>query len=183
MNLKLIGWIAAIVAAVGVTWGAIAMIGDAIENIHDGKAAKQCELGARTQSGAIDACSGAVKTLVQEARQARECDAALAVYRAAAPTSAALGQSGFTIKMSCSEPVKTLVARADADAANLADTKAQLAIAAQTTADAVKRAEARSLNTANRKAADDAVISAQPRTADGNVTCDADCLRRLSDAP
>jgi len=138
---------------------------------------------ARTRTGAVDACSSAVKTLIQEARQARECDAALAVYRVAAPTSAALGQSAFAIKMSCSEPVKTLVARADADAANLADAKAQLANAAQSTADAVKRAESRALNTANRKAADDAVISAQPRTADGNVTCDADCLRHLSGAP
>lgn len=183
MNLKLIGWAAAIIAAIGLAWGAIAMIGDAFDNIHDGKAAKQCELGAQSSSGALDACTGAVKLLVQEARQARQCDAGLAVYRSANSTPIAKGQAAFSVKMSCSEPVKALVAQVDADAADLVDLKDQIATAATTTADAVKRAEGRAQDTANRKAADDAVISAQPRSADGNVTCDAECLRRLSSAP
>lgn len=176
MSIKLIGWIVAGTGGIALLWAAIATVGGFVDRARDGKRYAACEAAAKLPAGELDTCSPTVRGLVEEGRRSRACTAALATLRSANPDT-------FAIRMTCPEDVKRLSARADAAEADLADANAQLAGAQQRQDTAVARAEARADSTAKRKAADDAVIAAQPRTPDGRVTCDAQCLRRLASPP
>jgi hypothetical protein len=67
--------------------------------------------------------------------------------------------------------------------ADLADARDQLAQAERRTTAAIARAEARATVQARKDADANSALTAAPRGADGLLTCDAACLRRLSGNP
>lgn len=134
------------------------------------KAQKACIAGvkAKGDAGDISSCPAEIAARIETARRADACEAALQ------------GANLSAVRAVCGLQVKRLQAERDAAAANLADTAGQLAGAKADRDAAVLRAEARATTTATRKAANDRTIETAPRTADGNVHCDAECLRRLA---
>lgn len=116
----------------------------------------------------LTACAPAIAEQVDRARLAAGCDDAL--HRGGV----------VAIRALCSAEVKTIVADRDAKAGNLDDANRQIREAQARQDAAVSRAEARALSTAERKAANDRTIQSAPRTADGSVRCDAECLRALA---
>ncbi|MDF7776890.1 hypothetical protein P1X14_16655 [Sphingomonas sp. AOB5] len=127
-----------------------------------------CIAVAEGKPGVPEVCPAQIAVHIRASARAAICEQALA------------GRDLYAIRAACSEQVKRAVAERDAAIAERADLRTQLAQADARTADAVARAEKRATTTATRKADNDRTISTAPRTADGLVRCDADCLRRLS---
>lgn len=163
---KLGGGILAAIAAAYIAW----VVHDharlaALDNVH-----RACVAAVKVDTGDLTKCDPAIAAPVQAARQAAACEAALG----AKPLNL------YTIRAVCGEQVKRVEADRDVQVANLADANAQLATAATDRDGAVLRAEARATSNATRKAANDQTIQSAPRTADGRVHCDAECLRKLA---
>lgn len=135
--------------------------------------ARACAAAAPSTDKPLDRCDPAIRLRIEQARAGVACEAAIASLNGPRP-------DGYALQLVCGEQVKRLHAGLDAARGDLADVNRQLAEARTTTAAAVGRAEARAVLLSDRKAQSDAAIAAAPRTGDGRVSCDAECLRRLA---
>ena len=117
-------------------------------------------------------CLAAVKAEIIEARRARLCETTL--------LPSLRPETRFAMQQSCGAGVKRLVAEGDAAASARDDLAAQLSAARTETTAAVTRAELRAARQHEREDHGRSVIEKAPRDAAGSITCDADCLRRLS---
>ncbi|MBI0530073.1 hypothetical protein [Sphingomonas sp. TX0522] len=128
----------------------------------------RCEAAAGDMTAALTDCPAMLMTRVDAARRADVCEGAL--------------HSGdvYTIRASCPAEVKLMVARRDAALSDLYDARAQIADLTNDRNAAIARAEGRAITFTKRIEANDRIIAAAPRTADGGVRCDAECLRRLA---
>lgn len=170
MNPLSIARIAGGVVALAVAGWLIWAVSDRYKLAGEVKQHKACLVAiARPELPLSPACEPAIADKVDRARLADRCDAALK------------GKAVVAIHDLCSTEVKTIVADRDIQAGNLDDANKQLRGAQQRQDDAVARAEARAVGTAQRKAKNDRTIQTAPRTADGNISCDAQCLRDLAD--
>lgn len=136
----------------------------------------------RAQVAGYEACEKAVKDGPKAGLAAEVCSPEIAladqVARMSAACNAALTTgAAYGVKASCSEPVKALQARAEADAASLASATTQLDKAAAGQAQAVARAEARATTQTERSHRAQAVTETAPRDAAGLRVYDAGGLR------
>ncbi len=130
-------------------------------------------VGAPAPAELDKACTATLALAIRHAGQAHACDDGLkAVPEDTAEANAA-----------CSTPVKTVIAERDAAQTETNNLRDQLAAAASDRAAAVARATARADLTLKDLQHAQSVLDAAPRGADGLATCDAECLRRLSQAP
>ncbi|MEO7691269.1 MAG: hypothetical protein ABIS51_18440 [Sphingomonas sp.] len=162
--------LAGVLGGIGVAVAALIWITTTIDKAHQVDAFRACSKAAGSPSAALDACDKTIRPIVEAARRADLCETALS----AKPVNL------YAVRIACSEQVKRIAADRDVQLANIADANAQLATARSDTAAAIERAEARATSNATRKAANDQVIETAPRTADGRVRCDAECLRKLT---
>ncbi len=167
--LKLGGGIAGLLALIGVFLWAKATL----EKAAEADAYRACERAADSPVDPLDRCPKNTRARIDAARRAALCDTAIGAD--------ATKVDPYQVRIACSAPVKAIEARAAVAEANEADARRQLDIAHAQTDAAVARGEARAANLANRKADNDRTIATAPRTADGRVRCDADCLRQLAD--
>jgi hypothetical protein len=131
------------------------------------------------------ACVAAIKSGPEGAPAAAGvCDLAIASVNAVALRSTACDQALdakplnlYGARASCSAPVKQLQADRDAQAANVADLKLQLATERNGRAAAISRAQAAATTEAERKARAAAAVKAAPRDGAGLLVCDAQCMR------
>lgn len=166
---KIGGGIAGLLALVGV----LLWVKSTLEKAAEADAYRACEHAAPSVADPLDRCPKATRARIETARRAEACDAAIGTD--------ASQPDPYLVRVACSAPVKALEARAATAAINEADARSQLAIANARNDAALARAEARAATTATRKADNDRTLSLAPRTADGRVRCDADCLRQLAD--
>lgn len=145
---------------------------------HDWRMARQaraelraCVSAAGDAAKPLGECPDALAAAIKAARNTAECSAA--IDRA----------DLFAERASCPEPVKRRGALLAAAEAELGDARQQMAETERRTTAAISRAEARATVQARRTADAQSALAAAPRDADGLVTCDAECLRRLSGGP
>jgi hypothetical protein len=177
MNLTLIKWalgLAAVAIVLGALWAGVS----AFNRLRAEAAAYgDCRAQAGVKGGKATtppACAPELAQAVQRGQAAAACDAGLGKADA----------GGFTVQKACSAPVKRLVAERDAAMAEVTDRDTTIdQLKADRTA-VVARAEARGQTQARRDANAQKVLSAAPRTAGGDIACDADCLSALAgDSP
>ncbi|MDH7971760.1 hypothetical protein QH494_06150 [Sphingomonas sp. AR_OL41] len=169
MNPLSIARIAAGIVAVALAGWLIWAVNDRFKLAGEVKQHKACLVAiAKPELPLSPACEPSIADNVASARQAAGCDGALTAKNIVA------------IRALCPTSVKTIVADRDAQAGNLVDANQQLDGAKQRLIDAVSRAEARAAGTAKRKASNDRTIQTAPRTADGSMRCDAQCLHDLA---
>jgi len=128
-----------------------------------------CAVAAQTADQPLDKCPAEVAARVTAARRGVVCETALKEGNL------------YVIRAACPEQAKRLGAELTAAQADLADLRLQIAAASKVTDAAVARAEARGTATARREAENARTIQSAPRSPDGRVRCDADCLRALSE--
>ena len=117
-------------------------------------------------------CLPDVAKEIREARQSRLCNGALLPQLRP--------ETRFMMAQACGEGVKRLVAAGDAAAADRDSLTAELGRVRADSAAAIERAERRTQTKNERIAHGQKVIQAAPRDADGDIRCDAECLRRLT---
>ena len=127
-----------------------------------------CEKAAGDAAAALTDCPPLLMARVDAARRADVCEAALH------------STDLYSIRASCGAGIKLVVAQRDASVGDLADARRQLADLTNDRDAAIARAEGRATTFTKRIEANDRTIAAAPRTADGGVRCDAECLRRLA---
>lgn len=127
-----------------------------------------CEKAAGDAAAALTDCPPMLMARVDAARRADVCEAALH------------STDLYSIRASCGAGIKLVVAQRDAAVGDLADARRQIADLTTDRDAAIARAEGRATTFTKRIEANDRTIAAAPRTADGGVRCDAECLRRLS---
>lgn len=162
--------LAGLLGGIGAAVAAFIWITTTIDKAHQVDAFRACSKAAASPTAPLDACDKTIRPIVETARNAAACEAALG----AKPIDL------YAVRITCSEQVKKVEADRDVQLANLADAEAQLATATADSAAAVERAEKRATSNVTRKAANDQIIETAPRTADGHVHCDAECLHRLA---
>lgn len=131
---------------------------------------KVCTAAAGDARQSLEGCPDVLAAAIDDARRSAECDAAIA------------REDLYAERASCSEAVKRRGALLTGARADLADAREQLAQAERRTTAAIARAEARATVQARKDADAQSALVAAPRGADGLLTCDAECLRRLSGA-
>lgn len=129
-----------------------------------------CVAAAGSATKPLEGCPDPLSAAIDDARRSAECATAIE------------GEDLFAERASCSEPVKRRGALLAGARAELEDARQQLAQAERRTTAAIARAEARATVQARRDADAESALTAAPRGADGLLTCDAECLRRLSGA-
>lgn len=134
--------------------------------------ADRCEVAALTATEKTDDCGPNVVARVEADRATIICEAALLPELRA--------ETRFTARQACGPGVLRLIAEGDGMASQIAGLDAQLAKLRADSADAVARAEARGRADQTRRDNAQQLIQAAPRSADGRITCDADCLRKLA---
>jgi len=129
-----------------------------------------CTAAAGDEREPLKGCPETISAAIEAQRRAAACEAAIA------------GADLYAERASCGEQVKRRGALLVGAEANLADARRQIAEAERRTTAAIARAEARGETQSRR--ADDArsAIDAAPLGADGLLSCDAQCLRRLAGA-
>lgn len=127
-----------------------------------------CTKAAAADTLTTDPCAKPVAERIIAARRAAACDAALTAGNT------------YAVGASCSGQVKALGARAETALANLSDAQAQLARNDRDRDAAIGRAEARATATATRNTRNAEILTRAPRTADGRVHCDSECVRKLA---
>jgi hypothetical protein len=129
---------------------------------------ERCEKAAGTADKPTGDCTAAIAARIAAARRALECEAAIG------------RRDLYAIRATCGAQAKRAVAQLDAAESSLASVQQDLKTERATRADAIARAEMRATTLANRTADNDRTIKAAPRTDDGRVRCDAECVRRLA---
>jgi len=168
--LKIGGGVLGLVALAALLWAA----NDRFKQKEKADAARECAAAAADETAPfdeLDACLPPVKRRVEAARRADVCDDAIG--------NPLVAEARFAVRMSCSEPVKKLVADRDGKAVTIADLKQQLDDLQQDSREAVARAERRAGAAQERSERAKSAIDAAPRGDDGRVRCDAKCLRDL----
>ncbi|MFN7400341.1 MAG: hypothetical protein ACK5SX_15090 [Sandaracinobacter sp.] len=158
--------------------GLVALVAGIGVGLADWRGARNARAELRVCTGAagdvrktLEGCPDVVAAAIDDARRAAECDAAIA------------RDDLYAERASCSEAVKRRGALLAGARAELENARQQLAQAERRTTAAIARAEARATVQARRDADAQSALSHAPRGADGLLTCDAECLRRLSGAP
>lgn len=158
----------------GATIGLLAGLGVALADWHGARGAraelKICTAAAGDVRDPLEGCPDVLAAAIDDARRSAECDAAIA------------REDLYAERASCSEAVKRRGALLAGARTDLADARQQLAQAERRTTAAIARAEARATAQAQRTADAHSALSLAPRGSDGLLTCDAECLRRLSGA-
>lgn len=132
-------------------------------------AAERCATASSKPLADLSDCLKPVRERITAARKADLCDAA-----------ADREDGRFVVLNACGQGVKRLYARNDVAARRVANLEGELAKARAATRAVVARAEARAVTLTERKADARKAIEAAPRDGAGRITCDALCLRRLS---
>lgn len=132
----------------------------------------RCEAAAVSATAKTDDCGPNVVARVEADRATIICEAALLPELRA--------ETRFTARQACGPGVLRLIAEGDGMASQIAGLDAQLAKLRADSADAVARAEARGRADQTRRDNAQQLIQAAPRSADGRITCDAVCLRKLA---
>ncbi len=130
-----------------------------------------CAAATGDKSKPLEGCPDALAAAIDDARRSAECAAAIEA------------EDLFAERASCSEPVKRRGALLAGARTHLADARGQLAEAERRTTAAIARADARATVQARKDADAQSALSRAPRGADGLLSCDAECLRRLSGSP
>ena len=117
----------------------------------------QCEafVTSHGKMGKPDGCSFLMLEVYHRASESDRCDSALIAGN---------------LSPDCTSPVRLLFG-------DKTDLQAQLKTTVADQVDSIARAEARGKSQATRKLANDRVLLAAPRAADGSIVCDAQCLR------
>lgn len=129
---------------------------------------ERCEKAAGTPDQPTGECPALIASRIAASRRALECETAIGK------------RDLYAIRATCGEQVKRVVAQLGAAESNLAAAQQDLKTERASRADAIARAELRAKTQANRTADNDRTIKAAPRTDDGRVRCDAECVRRLA---
>lgn len=133
--------------------------------------ADRCEAAAVTATEMTDDCGPNVVARIEADRATIICEAALLPELR--------DETRFTARQACGPGVLRLIAQGDAQALQIAGQSAEITKLRADGADAVLRAEARGRAEQTRRDNAQQLIQAAPRSADGRITCDADCLRQL----
>jgi hypothetical protein len=165
---RLVGIIAGSLAIFGIAW-AVQDRFRLAEIVHQ---AERCEKASTSETASVVDCTPPMRVQVEQARQARQCDRALAQKDRA--------KALFEIRAVCTANVLVEVAARSAAEGNLADARATIATVTAGQTAAVERAEARALSLSQQRTKADAAVASAPRLANGLARCDADCLRRLA---
>lgn len=157
-----------VLAIVGLAAGLVAAVLDWRDARGARAELKICTAAAGDARKPLEGCPDVLVASIDDARRSAQCDAAIA------------GENLYAERASCTEAVKRRGALLTAAQADLADARAQLAEGQRRTTAAIARAEARATAQARRDADARSALSLAPRGPDGLLTCDAECLRRLS---
>lgn len=159
-----------LVALVGLAAGLVVGLADWNSARNARAELRICAAAAANATKPLEGCPDELAAAIDDARRSAECAAAIEA------------EDLFAERASCSEPVKRRGALLAGARADLADVRGQLAQAERRTTAAIARAEARATVQARKDADAQSALSHAPRGADGLLTCDAECLRRLSGA-
>lgn len=135
-------------------------------------AAETCEKAAITSANDLGKCGPNVTARIAADRETVVCEGALLPELR--------DETRFLASQACGPGAKRLIAQGDAQAAEITSLKTALDKVTADTAAAVTRAEERGRAEQTRKNNARQIIDAAPRSADGRIACDADCLRRLA---
>ena len=163
-------------AAFGVVGAALAALvwlaADRFDQKAIADAAEACEKVASAPAGDLGRCGPNITARIAADRATVVCEGALLPELR--------DETRFLANQACGPGAKRLIAQADAQAAEIASLKTALDKVTADTAAAVTRAEERGRAEQTRKNNARQIIDAAPRSADGRIACDADCLRRLA---
>lgn len=166
---RLVGLGAAGIAIAVLVW----LAQDRFNQKHLADAAAHCESAVISADEKLDDCGVNVRARVSADRQTIVCEGALLPELRS--------ETRFTARQVCGPGALRLIAQMDAQAGEIAGLQAQIAQAKSDSAAAIARAEARGRTEQTRRDNAQKVVAAQPRGADGSITCDAGCLRQLAD--
>jgi hypothetical protein len=170
--IKIVGTALAAAAVAFVLWAAQ----DRFKQVAAVNKAERCSAAVAKPDKPLVDCPGPIAEAAEQSRRASGCDTALQINAAIATR----GTQLVAIRALCSAPVKRLQQQLDVAGHDIEDLSQQVNAAQSRQDAAVSRAEARATSTAQRKAANDRTIQTAPRTADGSVRCDVECLRALA---
>lgn len=160
-------------AAVGAALAALVWLAaDRFDQKAIADAAEACEKAAPTPADDLGKCGPNVAARVAADRTTVVCEGALFPELR--------DETRFTASQACGPGAKRLIAQGDAEAAEIASLKTALDKVTADTAAAVSRAEERGRAEQTRKNNARQIIDDAPRSADGRIACDADCLRHLA---
>lgn len=160
-------------ALIGVLMGAILWLAfDRFRQKSLADEAGRCEVAALSSDEPLADCGPNVLARVAADRRTIVCEAALLPELSA--------DTRFTARQACGPGVLRLIAIVDSQAAQTASLESLIAKLRADSADALARAEARGRTEQTRRNNAQQLIQAAPRSADGRITCDADCLRGLA---
>lgn len=163
------GMAAVLVAGVYLAW----LVKDHRELATANKAHLACATAVeRGTAAAVKAsCDLYIAAAVEVRDWSAACDSALT----------ATPENLFAARSSCTSAVQRVIAERDATKAELVGANTELNTLRADQADAVRRAEARGQAQAQSESHAKARIAALPPGGDGLRTCDAECLRHLTD--